>query len=260
MAEEMIESVPWESEEAEFGESEESIEAEESAEDYRSRRRQRRPFQPQRGVQGMTLRSQDGRARTLQFPAKLATVSETNRGLAAQELGRRALDERVEKLEQKFRSQLKKDVATTGVVTLAIGGGLSAVGAFQVANQNATSSSTNESTLKKWSNKDVTKMATVASLTQLATSGAKLAFNGRYVRSGFGIAADVFSVLQLGLFTYGALQPKVVPAAAPQLAAAGFDPTKAATYPVGTQVFDNTSGKMYVVIATAGGGTWYQAM
>ena len=83
MAEEMIESVPWESEEAEFGESEESIEAEESAEDYRSRRRQSKPFRPQVGVKGMTLRTQGG-PRTLQFPAKLATAAETNRGLATQ--------------------------------------------------------------------------------------------------------------------------------------------------------------------------------
>jgi hypothetical protein len=257
MAEEMIESVPWESEEAEFGESEESIEAEESVGDNRSRRRHRRPFQPQRGVQGMTLRGQDGRPRTLQFPAKLATVSETNRGLATQELGRRALDERLEKLEQKFRSQQKKDIATTGAVTLAIGAGLSAVGAFEVANHPAPPALATESTLKRWSNQDVTKMATVASLTQLATSGAKLAFNGQYIRSGFGIAADVFSVLQLGLFSYGALQSQpVAPPVAPAVQAAkvtGASRDTAGNYQVGTPIVDiNGAHKMYVVVAAGG--------
>jgi hypothetical protein len=254
MAEEMMESVPWESEEAEFGESEESIEAEESVGDNRSRRRHHKPFKAQRGVQGMTLRGQDG-PRTLQFPAKLATAAETNRGLATQELGRRALDERLEKLEQKFRSQQKKDIATTGAVTLAIGAGLSAVGAFEVANHTAPPALATESILKRWSKQDVTKMATVASLTQLATSGAKLAFNGQYVRSGFGIAADVFSVLQLGLFSYGALQPQPVAAPAPATPQqiAGVDPTKSTTLPVDTRVLDSTNSKMYKVILTTGG-------
>jgi hypothetical protein len=208
----------------------------------------------------MTLRSQDGRARTLQFPASLATVSETNRGLATQELGRRELDERLERLEQKFKSQQKKDVATSALVTLAIGGGLSTVGAFQVANelanQSGTTSSSTNSALSDWAKKSVTKMATVASLTQLATSGAKLAFNGRYIKSGFGITADVFSVLQLGLFTFGSLQqtPK---AAVVELSLAAIDPTKLATYSVGTKVFDITSQKMYLVISTTG-GNYYQ--
>jgi len=257
MAEEMIESVPWESEEAEFGESEESIEAEESAEDYRSRRRQSKPFRPQAGVKGMTLRTQGG-PRTLQFPAPVATASDTNKALATQELRRRALDERLEKLEQKFRSQLKKDLATTGAVTLAIGGGLSAFGAFQVANHTPTSTSASESTLKRWANRDVTKMATVVSLTQLATSGAKLAFNGRYIRSGFGIAADVYSVLQLGLFTFGALQPQPAPAPVPT-AVPDITAAQASGFTAGAQVYDSKTMKLFTVIAATNGNIFVPA-
>ena len=251
MAEEMIESVPWESEEAEYPESEEAvIEAEESEEAYRRPRRQKRPFQPARGVQGITLRGRDG-THNVQFPTKLATVAETNRGLASQELARRALGERLDRLETRFRSQQKKDVATTGVVALAIGGGLSAVGAFQVANETATPTSANESTLFKWSRHEVTKMATVVSLTQLATSGAKLAFNGRYVRSGFGIAADAFSVLQIGLFTFGALQK---PAPTPMLSTVpDISKAQAGNFSAGTQVFDIATQKMFAVWATANG-------
>jgi hypothetical protein len=239
MAEEMIESVPWESEEAEYPEAEEAIaEAEDSAEDYRRSRRPRKPFQAARGVQGITLRGRDG-TRSVQFPSKLATVAETNRGLASQELARRALDERLDRLESRFRGQQKKDVATTGAVALAIGGGLSAIGAFQAANQPSGSA------LANWASQDVTKMAAVVSVTQLATSGAKLAFNGRYIRSGFGIAADAFSLLQIGLFTFGTLhRPTSV-----QLVSE-LNPTKMVSYAAGTQLYDPDAKQMYVVIQT----------
>jgi len=242
MAEEMIDSVPWESEEAEYPEAEEAIaEAEDSAEDYRRPRRPKRAFQLARGVQGLTLRGRDG-TRTVQFPSKLATVAETNRGLASQELARRALDDRLDRLESRFRGQQKKDVATTGAVALAIGGGLSAIGAFQAANQPSGSA------LANWSSQEVTKMAAVVSVTQLATSGAKLAFNGRYVRSGFGIAADIFSVLQIALFTFGTLhRPAVIQSVT------DLDITESVSFAAGTQIYDPKSGKLFVVIQTNNG-------
>ena len=109
------------------------------------------------------------------IPTKMATVAETNRGLASQELARRGLDDRLDRLESRFRGQQKKDVATRGVVALAISGGLSAIGAFQAANQPSGSA------LANWASQGVTKMAAVVSATQLATSGAKLAINGRYI-------------------------------------------------------------------------------
>jgi len=242
MAEEMIESVPWESEEAEYPEAEDAIaEAEDSTEDYRRPRRPRRAFQRAVGVQGLTLRGRDG-IRSVQFPSKLATVAETNRGLASQELARRGLDDRLDRLELRFRGEKKKDVATTGAVALAIGGGLSAIGAFQAANQPSGSA------LSNWSSQEVTKMAAVVSVTQLATSGAKLAFNGRYIRSGFGIAADVFSVVQIALFTFGTLHRPATVQAVPDVKAAN-----AASFAAGTPIYDERTRKMFVVIQTSSG-------
>jgi hypothetical protein len=236
----MIESVPWESEEADQESEEAIIEAEESSEDYRRRRKPSRPFQPGRGVQGITLRNQDGRTRTVQFPAKLATVAETNRGMARQELASRALDGRLDQLEMRFRSAQKKDTATTAVVTLAIAGGLSGVGIWQASKQ-----STSSSGLANWASQDGTKMAAVASLTQLATSGAKLAFNGRYIRSGFGITADVFSVVQLGLFAYGTFQQ---PTSAQ--AVADISKMNAANFAGGARIYDLAGNKEYEVLQT----------
>jgi len=46
-------------------------------------------------------------------------------------------------------------------------------------------------------------MASLVSVTQLATSGVKFAVNGRYHRSGIGIAADVFSIAQIATFAFG---------------------------------------------------------
>ena len=51
----------------------------------------------------MAVRGQDGRVRNVPFPTKLATAAETNRGLASQEVARRALDERLNRLEARFR-------------------------------------------------------------------------------------------------------------------------------------------------------------
>ena len=240
MAEEMIESVPWESEEAEYPEAEDAIyEAEDSAEDYRRPRRQRRAFQPARGVQGLTLRGREG-TRRVQFPSNLTTVTETNK-LA---LAGRALDQRLDRLESRFRGQQKKDVATTGAVALAVGGGLSVMGAFQAANQPSTGSA-----LTNWASRDVTQMAAVVSVTQLATSGARLAFNGRYTRSGFGISADAFSLLQLGLFTFGTLHT-TTPA---QVSTGAVNSQNTVTYPPGTEILEVNTGNLYRVIQTTAG-------
>jgi hypothetical protein len=243
MAEEMIESVPWESEEAEYSEADEAIaEAEDSAEDYRRNRRPRRAFQPVRGVQGITLRGRDG-TRNVQFPTKLATVAETNRGLASQELARRGLAERLDRVESRYGGLQNNGVAITGAVALAIGGGLSAIGAFQAANQPSGSA------LANWASEDVTKMAALVSVTQLATSAVKVAFNKRYIGNGFGIAADAFSLLQIALFTFGTLhRPAFV-----QLVTGGVDPKNRVTYAAGTQIFDLENDKMFVVIQTNDG-------
>jgi hypothetical protein len=133
------------------------------------------------------------------FPARLATAAETNRGLASQEVARRALDERLDRLETKVRVQQKNDASATGIVALLIGGGLSAWGAYEASKRPSGS------ILGRWADENSTKMAAVTSVSQIAMSGAKLAINGRYHRSGFGIAADAFSAAQLAAFAFGSL-------------------------------------------------------
>jgi len=201
----MLENVPWESDEAEDSESDEAIaEAEDTAEDIGERwpfrrRRRRSHFRPGRGVRGIALRGQDGRVRNVPFPTKLATAEETNRGLANQEVARRALDERLDRLETRFRVQQKNDSSVTGLVAMLIGGGLSAWGAYKASQKPPGSM------FGKWADETPTQMAAVTSVAQIATSGAKLAISGRYHRSGFGIAADAFSVAQLAAFAFGSL-------------------------------------------------------
>jgi hypothetical protein len=195
MAEEMmLENVPWESDEAEDWESDEAIaEADESAEDIgeRARRRRRSYYQPSRGVRGIALRAPDGSVRNVPFPTKLATAQETNRGLAKQEIARRALEKRLDRLAM----QPKNESSVSGLVTLTIGGGLTVWGAMKASEKQAF-------TFANWANNENTQMAAVISASQLATTGAKLAINGRYHRSSFGIAADAFAALQLAAFVF----------------------------------------------------------
>jgi len=205
MAEEMIaENLPWESDEAADWESDEAFgESDESAEDIGERAR-RRPvrrvsrFRPGRGVRGIVVKGPDGRARNVPFPQKLATAEETNKGLASQEVGRRALEEKLERLEKRFRGQQKTDGSISGLVTLGIGGGLTVFGAIQ-ASRLATGS-----TLRNWAGQTSTQIAAVTSAGQLATSGARLLMSG-YHWSRIGIAADIFSAAQLALFAFASL-------------------------------------------------------
>lgn len=211
MAEEMIvENVSWESDEAEDWESDEAIvEAEEAAEDIgeRAQRRGGRRGYPtrrfrhiRRPVRGITVGGQK-----MPFPRPLATAEDTNRGLASQEVARRAVEERLARVETRSRVQQKNDMAATGIVTLLISGGLSAWGAYQASQKSGTSM------LGKWADEDTTKMAAVTSVSQIAMSGAKLALNGRYHRNGFGIAADAFSAVQLAAFAFGRMyKPRTV--------------------------------------------------
>jgi hypothetical protein len=207
MPEEMVENWEaddaaenWEADDA-YGEAEDSAEATRSRyrpSPYRSAPRPA-PFQPGRGVQGIVMRGPDGRSRNVPFPTKLATAAETNRGLATQEAGRRALEDRLDRLESRYRGQLKRESSATGAVTLALGGGLTVYGAIKAAQ------AVTQSRLGDWASRESTHIAAVVSATQLATSGAKLLINGRYHRSGVGMAADIFSAAQLTLFAIGAL-------------------------------------------------------
>ena len=202
MAEEvMLEDFPFESDEAEYWESDEAlIESDESAEDIgerSSRRRDRFRRSPRvRGARGMTVPGPNGPQR-YQFPAKLATAAETNRGLASQENGQRALAKRMDRLETGVRAQSKNDSSITGIVTLLIGGGLTVWGIIEVSRSGGF-------TFGKWADQQATKMASLASVSQLATTGARMAIKGTY-QKGFSTAADAFAGVQLAAFAFGSM-------------------------------------------------------
>src|SRR5262249_24526420 len=141
-----------------------------------------------------------GRARNVAFPARLATTAETNRGLAGQEVARRALEERIDRLEARNRQQLKNSSSISGIVTLLLGGGLTAFSPFKA--QQATGPG---SLFNKWADQNTAQIATLSSVSQLATTGAKMLVNGRYHRSGIGIAADAFAAVQITGFTLASL-------------------------------------------------------
>jgi hypothetical protein len=205
MAEEMIlESLGSGSDEAEDWESDDAMaDSEDSVEDIGERaRRRRRPnnrFRPGRGVPGMTVRDAEGRPRNI---PRLATVDETNRGLARQEVARHTLEERLDRLEARTRRQLKNSSTISGAVTLLLGGGLTAVSIFKAQQQTAGGSSL----FSNWADQNTAQMATLSSVSQLAATGAKLLVNGRYHYSGVGIAADAFATLQIVGFTLASLQ------------------------------------------------------
>ncbi|SEP50898.1 hypothetical protein SAMN02990966_07799 [Rhodospirillales bacterium URHD0017] len=191
----------WESDDA-FDEADDSVEDLGERTQQRRRRRYGR-YRPGRGVRGMTMRDADGRARNVAFPARLATTAETNRGLAGQEVARRALEERLNRLETRNRAQLKNGSAISGIVTLLLGGGLTAFSLFKA--QQATTGS--DSLLNKWSEQSTAQMATLSSVSQLAATGAKMLVTGQYHRSGIGIAADAFAAVQIAGFTVASFTP-----------------------------------------------------
>ena len=150
----------------------------------------------------MTMRDAGGRAHKVAFPARLATTAETNRGLAGQEAARRALEERLNRLEGRNRAQQKNTSSISGIVTLLLGGGLTAFSLFK-ANQDKGSGTL----FSKWSDENTATMATLTSVGQLATTGATMLVNGRYHRSGIGMAADAFAALQIAGFAVASIPP-----------------------------------------------------
>ncbi len=257
MAEEMIVD-SWESDEgyddAYDGESDEAFaEAEDDVEDYgeatRRRRRSRKShYRPVRqGVRGITVRGQDGRARQVQFPAKLATAAETNRGLATQEMGRRALEERLDRLETKARAQSKNSSSIQGVVSLAIGVPLAAWGLFKPKQSGG-------SRFSNWANEETTRMASLSSASQLATTGARmLVGGGGYPRSRVGAAADLFAAAQLAAFTFGQMS---TPAALDEVGDASA-PNAALQFPIGARVLDLKTNTIFEVVGTKSGGKFF---
>ncbi len=258
MAEEMmLESLPWEGDESYDGEYEDAIaEAEDSAEDLGEATRRRQPWQPPRkrryfqpvrqGVRGITVRGQDGRARQVAFPAKLATAAETNRGLATQEIGRRALEERLDRLETRSRAQLKNSSSVTGVVSLAIGAPLAAWGLFKPTQ-------TGGSKFSNWANEETTRMASLTSASQLATTGAQVLINGKYPGSRVGMAADLFAAAQLAAFAFGTMN---APAAIDEVPDASVA-NAALPFSIGSRVLDLKTNTIFEVVGTKSGGKFF---
>jgi hypothetical protein len=247
----MMDSVSWESGEAFDTEADEGyLDGEDYGEDFgeatssRSRRRQRGAYRPGRGVQGISLRNQDGQVRNVPFPKKLATVEETNRGLASQESARQALDERMQRLEGKYKGQYKRDSAATGAVTLALGLPLVGIGLWQAHNKLGSI------TLANWASGESSTVGAVTSATQLATTVVKAAMNHRYHHSGVGLAGDIFSVAQLVTYGIGRAQIKPVPMVIADITAPGVAP---ANFQLGTRLFDQVSSKIFTVVQTNNG-------
>ena len=206
MSAELIEDYDWESDESEDWESDEAFaESEDSVEDIgeRARRRKRQAIRtsPARarisGVQGVRVSGPSG-TQSLRFPAKLATAAETNRGLASQERARLEIERRLTRVEATYRARHTKDASMAGLVTLGIGGGLTAFGAMKTAGEGGG--------LAEWAKRDSTKTAAVVSASQLATSGARLLIHKKYAASPIPVTSDIFAVLQLAMFAFGSLR------------------------------------------------------
>lgn len=255
MSDEMVlESFPWESDESEDWESDEAfVESEDSDEDFgearpsrasRVRRRANRSLPVKRGVNGVRFRGPDG-ARDLRFPRPLATAAQTNQGFVS-------LARRLDKLDSGIRVQRKKDSAAAGSVYLAIGGGLTAWSLFQ-----ASQRPVGTPFMSSWVAENTAKMATLASASQLATSGAKWLINGQYHRSGVGMLADAFSAAQILSFTFGSLY---TPAGQPQIKTVVANLAKrneaatAAGAKEGDVIAQTDSGELFELRAIAGGG------
>jgi hypothetical protein len=260
MVAEMIEDYDWESDESEDWESDEAFaESEDSAEDIGEARRRRRGryYQPGRmsrpgirGVQGLRVRGQDGRVTNMAFPARVATAAETNRGLANQDLARRALAERLNRLEVRARALQRKDSSVSGLVTLALGGGLATFGAIQAVKK------TGNTGLQRWAAEPSTRTASVVSAAQLITTGAKLVTGVGYARSPIAITADLYSAAQLAVFAFGSLNiPNTITGAENDIATANKN---IGNYSVGSLVLVKDTGLVYQVVTLANGASALQ--
>jgi hypothetical protein len=204
MAEEAI--LPWESEEAQDWESDDAFaEYDESAEDFgeAARRRPRRylpapRYAPVGGVSGITVSSPAG-PRKIPFPEKVARAAETNRALATQERARQNVEYRLDRLQDRLRVQQRSDVSVNGIVTLIIGGGLTAVAVVGAAKASGGL------TFNNYANQEAAKISTFASAGQLATTLAKSATSRHYTYSPLGVAGDFFAVAQIAAFAFGSL-------------------------------------------------------
>ena len=241
----VTDATQWESGEADW-DSDDSYEDDfgEDTEDIGEARRRSRNRQPRyrrlQGVRGVRLHGRDGSPQTLRFPQNVARVDETNNAL-------RALDAKLTQLETRYGRQLKNDSSVTGVVTLTVGGGLTAFSAFQAAEDQSGGSK-----LAVWKNSEATKMASVISVTQLATTGAKLLVNRRSSWTPLGVAADIFAAGQLATYVYGMFSSTVLPTGTPHFVTFETAGKDLNTYKVGDTVIIKDVGIARVVAGSNG--------
>jgi hypothetical protein len=201
----------WESDEAFDTESDEAFDGEDAGEDAgedfgeasRGRRGRggRSAYRPGRGVKGLSVPTSNG-AKKLAFPKPLATLEETNKGFANVDKARQLVAERLEKLEGKFKSTVKRDSAIIGTVTLGIGVPLTLWGAVQA---HGITNPLDGSRFREWAHLKKTDAVAVTSATQVITTSAKYLLDRRYHHSRMGIAADVFAAVQLAAYAVGHL-------------------------------------------------------
>jgi hypothetical protein len=247
MAEEMIvEALPFESDEAIDAESDEALtEATEYMDDAGERIPRRRRFPPVRGVRGMTVQDRDGR-RNYRFPARLAPTTEVNRGLAQR-------DQQLTRLELRQNAAQRNDSAIGGVVTLLIGGGLTAYSLIKASQRPGS-----DSLFSKWAAEGSAKVATLASASQIATTSAKLLITGRYHRSGVGMAADAYAATQAAGFAIASLY-RPAPPQRFRAVQTDQDIDAAASHAgarEGDLVFQAVTRRMYVLQSDVTGRLW----
>jgi hypothetical protein len=242
MAEELIERVAWESDEADTESDEAIMEAEDSVEDIgeASRRRRKSYYRPSRGVQGIAVPDHEGNVHKVQFPARLTTTAETNAAGARHELARRNLEDRLRHLEARSQSALRLDSSISGLVTLLVGGGLATYSAIQAGQQPSGSFAGN------MAKQNSATMASLVSAAQIATTGAKLLMRG-YHGSAVGTVADIFAVAQLAVYGYGCMYTPAPTVTAPDFKAAA-NTAKANGYSEGTVVILTENGNAYQVV------------
>jgi len=231
----VMDNIAWESDEAYDTESDEAFsDGEDLGEDFgeaaRRRGRERRNgYKPGRGVGGLSLRNSAGDVvQKLQLPGKIPTLAETNAGFKRQELARRALDNQLERLESRIKTQKKHGSTVVGSVTLLLGIPLTGIGLYQASKQPGGVS------LANWASAGSTTIAAVTSATQLATTLSKAVVDRHYNQSAVGLAADVFAGVQLAAYLFGTYSSS----SGPIFAYATLQKAKEANLTVGSKFLD----------------------
>ena len=95
-------------------------------------------------------------------------------------------------------------------------------------------------------------MASLASASQLATTGARVLINKSYPR-GISMAADLFAAAQLAAFAFGSMNAPAAIDEVPDRTTANA----AAPFPIGSRVLDLKTNSIFEVVGTKSGGKFF---